>query len=340
MTDHTTHGCEEFQGAATSRRGFLRGLAAVTGAGVVTAVDGSVVTQTSYAATGTSDAVLVVLSMRGGADGLSLVVPHGDPAYYAARPRIGVPSASLVAKDGMFGLHPRLKPLLPLWNEGRLAAVQATGMQSPNRSHFAAMEIVEDADPGSSVRSGWINRLIGLDTVESPLQAMQFGESITPAMLYGPSPTLVTRDVSDVELPGSSNRDQTKRKLAAIDTTWGQESGPLGRGMRSAVRAVNQFRPVQKAPEKPANGATYPSGDLGKAMSAAARTIRANVGAEVITVDFGSWDMHANLGTVERGEMFLMAHEMAQAIAAFFTDLGRLGNQVTLVTISEFGRRV
>src|SRR5688572_29500744 len=143
MTSHTdTASCAEFVGAASSRRGFLKGLAALGGAGVVTAVEGSVFTQTSYAATGTAESVLVVLSMRGGADGLSLVVPHGDPAYYTARPRIAVPSASLLAKDGMFGLHPQLKPLLPLWNEGKLAAVQATGMQSPNRSHFAAMEVV------------------------------------------------------------------------------------------------------------------------------------------------------------------------------------------------------
>ena len=105
--------------------------------------------------------MLVLLSLRGAADGLSLVVPHADPIYYAARPRIGIPHASLLAPDAMFGLHPALAPLLPMWNAGTLAAVHATGMATPNRSHFAAMEAIEDAAPGSTERNGWLNRLLG-----------------------------------------------------------------------------------------------------------------------------------------------------------------------------------
>jgi uncharacterized protein (DUF1501 family) len=135
--------CEEYSGL--SRRGLLKGL---LGAGATTAFFGTTFTQTAFAATQPADRVLVVLSLRGAADGLSLVVPHGDPAYYTARPRIGIPSAALLAKDGFFGLHPSLAPLLPLWNAGKVAAVHATGLPVANRSHFAAMEQLEDADPG------------------------------------------------------------------------------------------------------------------------------------------------------------------------------------------------
>lgn len=335
--DHT-QACEEYTGA--SRRGFLKGLTALAGAAVVTAVDGEVFRQTSYAATGTADSVLVVLSMRGGADGLSLVVPHGDPAYYAARPRIAVPSGQLLAKDDMFGLHPSLKPLVPLWNAGKLAAVHASGLPAPNRSHFAAMEQVEDADPGSSVRRGWINRMIGLDSFESPLQAIQFGESITPASLYGSQPVLVAPNAASVTLSGTSSAALTRARIAALDTMWGNETSTLGRGVRSAVKAVHDFKPVLATSAAPKNGAVYPKTDLGASLADTVRTIRANVGAEIITVDFGSWDMHANVGTLDRGEMKDMAKEMALAIAAFFTDLGSLASKVTVVTISEFGRRV
>jgi uncharacterized protein (DUF1501 family) len=132
--------CAEYSGMtglAPSRRGLLKGL---LGVGATTAFFGTTFTQTAYGATESADRVLVVLSLRGAADGLSLVVPYADPAYYTARPRIAVPAASLLAKDSFFGLHPSLAPLLPLWNAGKVAAVHATGLPVANRSHFAAME--------------------------------------------------------------------------------------------------------------------------------------------------------------------------------------------------------
>src|SRR5687767_13327860 len=157
--------CPEY--AALSRRGLLTGALAV---GASTTVFGSAVVTASPAAAAPAPAVLVVLSMRGGCDGLSLVVPHAEPAYYASRPSIAVPSETLLAKDAMFGLHPSLEPLVPFWTAGKVAAVHATGLPAPNRSHFAAMEEVEDAQPGSAVRSGWLNRVIGTDADANPLQ--------------------------------------------------------------------------------------------------------------------------------------------------------------------------
>jgi uncharacterized protein (DUF1501 family) len=323
--------CPEF--AALSRRGLFTGAVALVGA---TTVVGSAAITASAAALAPAASVLVVLSLRGAADGLSLVVPHADPVYYSARPRIAVPSDRLLAKDGMFGLHPQLAPLVPLWSAGRLAAVHATGLPSPNRSHFSAMEEVEDADPGSAVRSGWLNRLIGTDASQSPLQALGVGAGVVPTSLYGPQPVMTAGDVDSVNLPGE-DRWAHGRRTASLHTLWDGNRGPLGAAMRSTFAAVNDFGPVQETAD---HASAYPKTDLGRALSEVARVIRGNVGVEVVTVDQGDWDMHSGLGTVERGWMNNNAGDLASSIAAFFGDLGDQATKVTLVTISEFGRRV
>lgn len=339
-TDDTDCGCPEFSGM--SRRGLFRG---ALGAGLTTtALFGSTFVETSWAqplATGAPSApsVLVVLSMRGAVDGMSLVVPHGDPAYYAARPRIAIPASQLLAKDSFFGLHPQLAPLLPMWNDGRIAAVHAAGLPAPNRSHFAAMEEVEDAAPGSLTRTGWLNRLIGRDTFTSPLQAVHLGGSLPPASLSGPQPTVALETIGDMRLAGVDKWDVGGRRTRSMQTTWRSFGGSLGAGARSAMQAIDDFTPVKATSATPANGASYPSTDLGKALAATARTIRGDVGAEVITVDSGSWDHHVDLGTLAWGQMQRMAEEFATALAAFFTDLGGLGGKVTVVAFSEFGRR-
>ena len=321
-----------------SRRGFLRGSLGVAAA-ATTAAYGTAFVQTSYAATRSAPTVLVVLSLRGACDGLSLVVPHGDPVYYQARPTIGIPAATLLAKDGMFGLHPKLAPLLPMWNAGKMAAVHATGLPMPNRSHFSAMEELEDADPGSSERIGWLNRLIGRDSYNNPLQAIQIGNTTPPTSLYGPQAVSAMRQIAGVTLSGQDGKLGAGRSNS-LQTIWGGAGGALGIGARAALQMVNDFGPVRATAEAPANGAVYPDGDLGQAMAAAARTIRADVGAEVITVDHGEWDMHASLGTLEWGAFIGNADDLAKSLAAFFTDLGALAGKVTVVTVSEFGRRV
>jgi uncharacterized protein (DUF1501 family) len=336
METVTDAACSEF--ATLSRRGFLRGSMGVAAA-ATTAAYGTAFVQTAYAATRSAPAVLVVLSLRGACDGLSLVVPHGDPVYYKARPTIGVPSATLLAKDGMFGLHPNLAPLLPMWTAGKMAAVHATGLPMPNRSHFAAMEELEDADPGSSERIGWLNRLLGRDSYDNPLQAIQIGNVNPPTSLYGPQSVSAMRAISTVTLSGQEGTLAANR-TKSLQTIWGSAGGALGSGARAALQMVSDFGPARATSETPANGAVYPDNDLADALAAAARTIRADVGAEVITVDHGTWDMHAGLGTLEWGDLAGRTEELATSLAAFFKDLGALAGKVTVVTLSEFGRRV
>jgi uncharacterized protein (DUF1501 family) len=131
--------CDEYAAmqSGISRRGLFAGTLALAGASTVV---GSAVITASPARAASASSVLVVVSLRGAADGLSLVVPHGDPVYYSGvRPRIAIPSDRLLAKDGFFGLHPKMTALLPLWTAGKVAAVHATGLPVANRSHFAAM---------------------------------------------------------------------------------------------------------------------------------------------------------------------------------------------------------
>jgi uncharacterized protein (DUF1501 family) len=222
-----------------------------------------------------------------------------------------------------------------------VAAVHATGLPVANRSHFAAMEELEDADPGSSARIGWINRLVGTDGYTNPLQAIGMGFSTPITAMYGPEGTVTTAGVDDMVLAGADQWDPEGRRPRSLGTLWADAPGAVGRGGRAALAAVDDFAPVRQVSATPANGAAYPDDDLGHALADTARTIRADIGAQVISVDHdGGWDMHANLGTLSWGSMLDAAGALATSLAAFFTDLGPLADKVTVVTISEFGRRV
>ncbi|QIG43298.1 DUF1501 domain-containing protein [Nocardioides anomalus] len=339
-TNTTTSGfcCDEYAAmhraahgpASVSRRGLLGGALALAG---TTTVLGSSVVTASPARAESASSVLVVVSLRGAADGLSLVVPHGDPAYAAARPTIAIPRESLLVPDGFFGLHPAMDDLLPLWNEGKVAAVHATGLPVANRSHFAAMEEMEDADPGSSARVGWLNRLVGGTPGGSPLQGFSVGSTI-PTSLVGPTSAMSAGSVGDVQLPGD---DSEGRRRASLGILWNRERSTLGKSMRTTFDAISAFGPAKSAED---HRSTYPGTGLGRSLSTAAQIIRGDVGVEVITVDQGDWDMHTDMGTVGGGWMRNNAGDLASSMAAFFADLGTQRDKVTLVTLSEFGRRV
>jgi len=336
VLDDDTCACADFR---ASRRTFLRG-AAVAGAAMATTTMGDVFTQTAYGATAANPNVLVVLSLRGGADGLSIVVPHGDPGYAAARRRIAIPGSQLLEADAMFGLHPALAPLRPMWRAGTFGAVQAVGLPAPKRSHFDAMEAVEDADPGSPERRGWINRVVGNIGGGAPEQAVQLGQPMVPTSLYGPAATLSVTELDRLRLPGPTDVESVRMHRQAYAAVWDDAPGPLGLAARSALSTTARLRSLATTPVQPQHGASYPSSDLGRAVAETAATIRAQIGAQVITVECGGWDMHTGVGTSDDGQMRIRLDELAATLAAFFTDLGTLSAQVTVVTISEFGRRV
>ena len=341
MDEHRPGCCEDYARASgLSRRRFLAGLAATSGAAVATSVFGDAVRQTAFGKDVDGN-VLVVVSLRGGVDGLGMVVPHGDPGYYAARPRIGVPAERLVAGDAFFGLHPRMLPLEWLWAAGELAAVHAVGMRVPNRSHFLAMEEIEDADPTSSVRRGWVNRMVGLDADTTPYEAVNLGDPITPTALVGDAPTLAARSLKDIKLVGAEE-DFADRRRRQLTTMWRDVPTPLGAAARSALQTSQDLGPVVRAGYQPtvAYPRAWPAVGLAQALENTAQLIKANVGTEVVTIDYGSWDMHSDYGSADAGEMQAMVGGFAATVDAFLRDLGALRSRVTLVTLSEFGRRV
>ncbi len=190
---------------------------------------------------------------------------------------------------------------------------------------------------------GWLNRTLGLDTSTAPQQGVHLGSGMVPTALYGRSPTLAVSDVDATDLNGPTGVHRRDR-AAALAQMWSRTGGDLGTSARSALRVAREFEGVAGRASRPENGASYPVGDLGDALQDAARLIRADLGVRALTVDYGSWDMHAGLGTVgSKGPstLHVKTAELAHALHAFYTDLGTLGAQrVTLVTISEFGRRV
>jgi uncharacterized protein (DUF1501 family) len=323
-------GCDEL-----SRRSVLGAGAAVLG-GLATA---GVSTRTAFAAPGYTGDTLVVLSLRGGFDGLSAIVPIGDADYYQARPAIGVPKSQVIAGDGTFGLHPALAPLLPFWQGGKLAAVHAVGQPNPTRSHFAAMEAMENAAPGTSVRSGWLDRMLGVSGASGPLAGVSLGAARPNRLFAGPASDVSMTGIDTLTLAGDSAKRPIAAALRAMyaDAPAAQAGPALAAG--KALTATSALRGVAYTP---ANGAVYPTTDLGAALKDVARLIKANVGLATAAVDCGEWDMHEGLGAASKGQrMFDNLNELALALAAFATDLGPGGMaSVTLLTISEFGRRV
>ncbi|RZS91271.1 secreted protein [Motilibacter rhizosphaerae] len=330
----TTCGCTEQQGL--SRRGFLRGAlagaAALAGGSLLQLGDA----QVALAEPGYAGDALVVVSLRGGFDGLSAVVPAGDPAYAAARPDIAVPASRLLQLDGMFGLHPALAPLLPLWQAGTFGAVHAVGQASPTRSHFSAMEELERAAPTSSLRTGWIDRMVGAGGSTSTFAGVQLGSGTATQALSGPVPTLALGRLSSVDLPGSWDADERARWRTALTALHATGPAAVTVPAREAVAAVATAVGLPAA----APATAYPEGAFGDALKDVARLVKGGVGVRVAAVDLGDWDMHEGLGTTEWGRMQRQLGVLARGLAAFAADLGDALATTSVVTLSEFGRRV
>lgn len=326
-------GCPDYTSSLASRRGFLKGLGVLTAGGVLSTVTGTVFTQTAFAASGQSDNILVVLSMRGGADGLSIVVPYSDPSYPDLRKSIAVPEGQLLNKDATFGLHPAFGKLGDMFTAGQMTAVHGVGLPVANRSHFSATEEVEDANPGSELRVGWINRMVGMSDSDSLFGAVQVSNTVPETEISGPQPTLATDDVTKIVVDGP--KGAMGDRMDALDITWGDLQTPLGQAVRDGISTAAAWGPVLHEQN---NAAQYPATDLGLALSQSAQVIRANVGAQVITVDHGSWDMHTNVGNADHGPLQEMVQDLSDSLLAFWKDIGSWSSNVTIVTISEFGR--
>ncbi len=258
---------------------------------------------------------LVVIFQRGAADGLNIVVPHAEPAYYAMRPSINVPREEVIDLDGFFGLHPSMAPLQPLWKQRHLAIVHAAGSPHPTRSHFAAQDFMESGTPGvRTTEDGWLSR--ALHSLPQPstsaLRALSLRPSL-PRILSGTVPPFARCDRSaDSSLHGVA-----------------QETPDVIKMLRSA----------DPANYRPAANAHYSNGHFGDSLKRLAQLIKANLGVQVAFADIGGWDHHVNEGSTQ-GQIANLLHEFSQSLAAFCTDLGDLAEDTVVVSMSEFGRTV
>ena len=291
--------------------------------------------------------VLVCIFLRGAADALNMVVPHGEAAYYRERQTIAVArpddrraAASLRARDldGFFGLHPALAPLLPAWGLGQLAIVHACGAPDESRSHFQAMELMErGVGDGGGPASGWIGRHLasGAATNRSPLRAVGFGEQL-PRSLYGPVPATALRSIATFHLGGVLPAVAPfQAALAALYQDDAQLAGTAS-GTLEVVRTLEQLSVSQS---QPMHGARYPESDLGLALRQTATLIRAEVGLEVACVDVDGWDTHIVQGGGE-GQMAGLLADLGASLAALHADLSDQLERLSVVVLSEFGRRV
>ena len=322
-----------------SRRRLLGAATAAAAMGVVGGAVGDLASaRYAFAGTDYSGDVLVVLSLRGGFDGLSAVVP-------AARPVLHVGPAGHRRPDRL--ADPARRDLRPA--PGARAAASRCGTPaswppstrsaSPTRPArtSARCRRWSGRHPGPALRTGWLDRVSSAQGAGSAFATVGIGVESNQQALVGPAPALLTPGIDEFQLSSADSATERAR--------WTKALAAMHAGARPDVAEPARLRaPRPRHRRGPARRVRrrcgYPDGDLGRSLRDVARLVKANVGLRVATVDFGDWDMHVGLGRVDDGWMARQLADLGQALAAFAADLGPDLSRVSLVTLSEFGRRV
>ena len=284
--------------------------------------------------------VLVAIFQRGAVDGLNVVIPHGEKRYYEMRPTIAIPRPNgtpetAIDLDGMFGLHPSLSALKPIFDSGELAIVEAVGSPDPTRSHFDAQDYMESGTPGrKATGDGWLNRALPPETGKlSPVRAISMGAAL-PRALRGRNDAVAINNLAEFQVKDAPSS-------MGFESMYGNSADKVLNGTgRETFEAVKLMQAIQKQAYDPANRAKYPNGRLGQSLMQIARLIKSNVGLEVAFTDVGGWDTHVNeVGAKpSQGQLANLLADFGNSLAAFYKDLGDRMTDVTVVTMSEFGR--
>ena len=328
----------------TNRRFFLRnGALAIAG----TAVIPSFLVRSVMAEAATAPGRrLVVIFQRGAADGLNVVVPYREKNYYAMRPGIAIPETQVLDLDGFFGLHPSLAAFKPLYDQGHLAVVHAAGSPDMSRSHFDAQDYMESGTPGvKSTEDGWLNRALQAEDMRhrcagtceqhTAFRALALGSQV-PRTLAGKVPAIALSNLNNFVV---GQHGPTPSVAAnAFEAMYGDSGDRIFHAAGDETfEAVKMLRDANPAQYKPAAGIEYPHNDFGNNMKQIAQLLKSNLGVEAAFTDVGGWDTHQNQGGVN-GQLSDRLREFSTAIAAFWQDMGDAAENVTLVTMSEFGR--
>ncbi len=334
----------------TTRRDFLKGMSAFGAVGVSKALFPAWMPRLAFRQPDQAPGdVLVAVFLRGGIDGLSAVVPYGDGAnYYDARPSLAVPepgsdSSAALDLNGYFGFHQSFAPLIDIYKSGALAVVHATGSTDPSRSHFDAMQFMEYGTPGDKTTgTGWVGRHLQSASWQnnSPFRAVGMG-AMVPASLRGPVSPLSLRSIADFHLKGREGELRRAEQILAQLYTVEAPQGMLDRQAKLVFDTVDMLQQLNANNYQPANSANYPADEYGFGMGLQqiAQLIKAGVGLEVACIDLGGWDTHESQGT-HGGYFSNLLSTFGRGLNAFYTDLQDSMSNITVVTMSEFGRRV
>jgi uncharacterized protein (DUF1501 family) len=289
-------------------------------------------------APGARKKILVAIFQRGAADGLNVVVPHGEKAYYSLRPTIAIPrptddpskkAESAIDLDGFFGLHPALAPLKPLYDQKHLAIVDAAGSPDPTRSHFDAQDYMESGTPGlKATQDGWMNRALPkAQGKASPVRAVALGQTL-PRSMRGGQPAIALQSIESFQVRNAGAAKQFEAMYSAAKDPLIQATG------KETFEAMAMLQAIQRQGYTPAAGADYGRGRLGQSLQQIAQLIKSDVGVEMAFADIGGWDHHTN----EPNQLANLLREFGTALTAFWTDMGDRMQDIVVVTMSEFGR--
>jgi uncharacterized protein (DUF1501 family) len=322
-----------------TRRGFMKNgaLALVGTSAIPSFLTRSVMAEMTTAAA--NQKKLVVLFQRGAADGLNIVVPYREKNYYSMRPSIAIQQNEVLDLDGFFGLHPAMTAFKPLYDQGHLAIIHAAGSPDMTRSHFDAQDYMESGTPGVKVtQDGWLNRALlaeGLTGKPSAFRAVALGTEV-PRTLRGKLPAIAVNNLADFSVAGRG--PQTSPISNAFQAMYDESSDAVLHGTgQETFEAVKMLKAADPSKYQPMPGVEYPKTPFGNSLKQVAQLLKANLGVEAAFSDVGGWDTHQNQGNAN-GQLANRLKEFSEAIAAFWKDMGQDAENVTLVTMSEFGR--
>jgi len=317
-----------------TRRDFLRGAAC---AALATQVPLFVRPERAGAARGPGGSpLLVMVFLRGGADGLALLPRLGDSALETARGPLL--AARPVALPGQaFGLHPALEPLAPWVRDEQLAAICAVGLAEPQRSHFEAQDLCErgGARPGAHPQ-GWLARALAAGPNEPSAFRAIAATNGRPLALQGDPRALAFEEVKGLRIPGGAgaSREALRRLFdpgAPDDPTSG-----IARAGRDALEAVDALR-AASASGPPSSGSFR--GRLGRQLETVAHVARADLGLVAACVDAQGWDTHVRQGA-EEGDLARAAGELGEGLSALLLALEARMDDLLVLVVTEFGRTV
>jgi uncharacterized protein (DUF1501 family) len=321
-----------------SRRKLLIG--ASGGAVLATAGPGL---RVSFAASGATDEILVVLFARGGIDGLQMVAPADEGLYQQARPTIAVQTSGANAGfslangigDVDFFLNPDASGLNDLYTSGDLAVIHAAGVPTENRSHFKSMDMMERgmADNETNLTSGWLARHIESLNTERPLLSTISAGSSNPISLLGYPQAVSIPDVNNFNVAGG---DVNANVIAALNSGSSAYQQVAQQTLEAINTVQSKLAETDGAEEDEGEGPAYTNGPLSKGLRNLAALIKMDVGLDVATVDHGGWDHHNNLINEFRSQVT----ELSQSLVAFWEDVSAYRDRITLVMMTEFGRRL